>query len=862
MKTKLRKVSGIVFFITLLVFSANVRAQMYYAGEYRTVFTFSASNWSNIGTWEVYDGMYWNPATQLPNINTPTIYITYPVNVDGDPANSGPSYSASHIEIINTTLTINEQVTFTLAGGFMAPNSICNGNIINYGTFIINTNLDLIPYDEFNKSIYNYGIMEVSSSKDLYLGGTFIGFNPTITSLVNSSTGILNVYGTIGTIGSIINSNEINVYAGGVLATGFNSINNKNITIDSGGTMVINHDLAEGLSGNNIINKGNLNIYSGGITTLTRYINSGIINNQGTLTLEGYSNTGTIINSNSAILDLNTDITNSGIFENYGEVYTNAPHTISLDMENNGVFSIGSSLTLNSDFENKGRFNVYSTRSSPPTGGTLILDSGSFNNQEATSANIQYVMEEGKHSAFNGTLAYKGNSKIAGDEFKSEIPALYIDLANEGNTLSLTESKAVTTSLNLSKGIVLFSGENDALTLGNEDEPNVSFSRISGWTNGIFRWYVNKDNKWDTLIFPVGTSTSFREFKFNIDQSYSFTSSGYLGVKYAEGDPGGFTGYLPNPKEDGALVTKYWNQGYWRISPEYGLVIGPDASYTVKLSTQGLTGTYEYDKLRVMTKDQMPGNEGQYGYIGEEWSVELQQWVPVRLLYGNHFHQSNDYVMRYNLKKFYDFSGTSIFAIGSNSDNDPLPVIMSSFTSTVNNRNARLSWITQSEHNNKGFEIERKISGNGNIEYVKIGFVNGQGNSPAQQVYSFEDKNLATGKYSYRIRQIDFNGNQTYYNLANEIEIGIPSKYELSQNYPNPFNPVTKIDFQIPLDGTVSLTVYDASGREVKRIINNEMKKADYHTVEFYASGLSSGIYFYKLSSSSFNITKKMVLVK
>ena len=90
----------------------------------------------------------------------------------------------------------------------------------------------------------------------------------------------------------------------------------------------------------------------------------------------------------------------------------------------------------------------------------------------------------------------------------------------------------------------------------------------------------------------------------------------------------------------------------------------------------------------------------------------------------------------------------------------------------------------------------------------------------------------------------------------------IPLDYKLDQNYPNPFNPVTKINFELPEDATVNITVYDLLGREVYKLINNDFRKAGVYTVEFTAKNLSSGVYFYRLEAGSFMQTKRMVLLK
>lgn len=89
----------------------------------------------------------------------------------------------------------------------------------------------------------------------------------------------------------------------------------------------------------------------------------------------------------------------------------------------------------------------------------------------------------------------------------------------------------------------------------------------------------------------------------------------------------------------------------------------------------------------------------------------------------------------------------------------------------------------------------------------------------------------------------------------------IPSEFILYQNYPNPFNPTTKIKFGLPKTGIVQLLLYDALGREVKKILNGELE-AGYHEVEFTSTGLSSGIYFYRIKSGSFTSIRKMILLK
>jgi hypothetical protein len=194
--------------------------------------------------------------------------------------------------------------------------------------------------------------------------------------------------------------------------------------------------------------------------------------------------------------------------------------------------------------------------------------------------------------------------------------------------------------------------------------------------------------------------------------------------------------------------------------------------------------------------------------------------------------------------------------------NDPLPVELASFTANVNRNNVNLTWTTSRETNNAGFDVERKLANA--TEWTKVGSVNGNGTTTENKTYTFSER-ANTGNYNYRLKQNDFNGNSEYFALSNEVVVGVPSSYAISQNYPNPFNPTTKIDFDLPYDGKVNIVLFDLSGREIGTLVN-EARTAGYYTVQFNASNLASGMYFYRISAegngNNFTQTKKMVLIK
>jgi len=192
-----------------------------------------------------------------------------------------------------------------------------------------------------------------------------------------------------------------------------------------------------------------------------------------------------------------------------------------------------------------------------------------------------------------------------------------------------------------------------------------------------------------------------------------------------------------------------------------------------------------------------------------------------------------------------------------------LPVELSSFSSSVSGNQVDLFWSTISEINNYGFDIERKeIGANMHGKWNKVGFVNGYGTIQHQKDYYFNDNFVKTGTYNYRIKQIDYNGNFEYFELADEVVIAVPDKPELSQNFPNPFNPVTLINYQINGSSKVNLKVYDNSGKDVAVLVN-EYQTAGSYSVRFNGENLSSGIYFYVLEIGGVRFeTKSMVLLR
>ncbi len=205
-------------------------------------------------------------------------------------------------------------------------------------------------------------------------------------------------------------------------------------------------------------------------------------------------------------------------------------------------------------------------------------------------------------------------------------------------------------------------------------------------------------------------------------------------------------------------------------------------------------------------------------------------------------------------------NGTSFFHVDfwAAVDSGIIPVELTSFTVNSFDDYAELQWITATETNNAGFAIER--TSNQTSEWSEIAFVDGNGTSAHSNVYKYIDEELTVGTYTYRLKQIDYDGSYSY---SSEVEavISAPDNFALYQNYPNPFNPSTTIKFNIPSDAQVQLNVFNTLGEKVAELFNGTLK-GGYHEFVFDASTLTSGIYFYRLESDEFADSKKMILIK
>jgi hypothetical protein len=185
------------------------------------------------------------------------------------------------------------------------------------------------------------------------------------------------------------------------------------------------------------------------------------------------------------------------------------------------------------------------------------------------------------------------------------------------------------------------------------------------------------------------------------------------------------------------------------------------------------------------------------------------------------------------------------------------PVELINFTAGTSGNSILLNWKTATEINNFGFEVQRSCDSQ---NWEVLGFLSGYGTSSEEHDYSFEDPDVSSGKYYYRLKQIDNDGSFEY-SLIIEAEMLLPEGFLLYQNYPNPFNPETNIKFRLANSGMVSLKIYDMLGNEVVTLLNEELP-AGTHEIQYNAGELSSGVYLLKIVSGTFSDVKKLQLLK
>ncbi len=285
-----------------------------------------------------------------------------------------------------------------------------------------------------------------------------------------------------------------------------------------------------------------------------------------------------------------------------------------------------------------------------------------------------------------------------------------------------------------------------------------------------------------------------------------------------------------------------------------GFHITPADTFVVSIFS--LTGDYAADNL---------GRSNWFGTPGNDFGTNPN---PIRVIAYDNTNEPDGYTGNNN--GIYDYfdnppatdgqfpttgNGVNFYVDFVFLPDPPLPVSLTDFKATTAISDILLSWKTQSEQNNRGFEIQRSNNG---ADWYAINFINGTGESTVTKNYSYTDKALAPGTYYYRVNQKDMDGKSTYSAIASAAISG-KGIVSLFQNYPNPFTSITSIRFDLPRTQHARLSLLDMSGRELK-VLTDKVGEAGSHVITLDATSFVRQTYLIRLQTDNGIITRKIVV--
>ncbi len=186
-----------------------------------------------------------------------------------------------------------------------------------------------------------------------------------------------------------------------------------------------------------------------------------------------------------------------------------------------------------------------------------------------------------------------------------------------------------------------------------------------------------------------------------------------------------------------------------------------------------------------------------------------------------------------------------------------LPVELASFTSQVEGKNVALSWETNSETNNAGFEVQL----NENEAWNTLGFVEGNGSTTEAQSYSYLVQDLDIGTHAFRLKQVDYDGAFEY---SDEIEATLetPGTHVLTTAYPNPFNPQSRFTLAVPVEQEVTVEIFSMLGQQLGVVFSGTIGANEPQLITIDGSSLLSGNYIVRVHGENFNDAFNVTLLK
>jgi hypothetical protein len=206
--------------------------------------------------------------------------------------------------------------------------------------------------------------------------------------------------------------------------------------------------------------------------------------------------------------------------------------------------------------------------------------------------------------------------------------------------------------------------------------------------------------------------------------------------------------------------------------------------------------------------------------------------------------------------------------IVSTFSSDPLPVELTSFKARRAASRATLTWTTASETNNAGFRVQHRrastpsdASSSDPAGWTTLGFTEGAGTTSKAQSYRYRTDELPLGTHEFRLQQVD-RGGTTSQSRVVSVEFTLDKAFALSGIYPNPLRATGALDLTVRRSQRVAVTVFDALGRRVKRLLNEKVAANQTRTLRFEARRLASGTYFVRVRGEQFVETRRFTVVQ
>ena len=477
------------------------------------------------------------------------------------------------------------------------------------------------------------------------------------------------------------------------------------------------------------------------------------------------------------------------------------------------------SMTVAGNFRMSGTANALA-KNSLNIGGGLIVDAGANLDAGALSHTVQgSFVNDGTVTASLSTMTFNG---AALQTLSGSTQTTFGNLTvNNPAGIAVSTSANVAGTLQLTNGKLALS--NCTLTMAPTGSIIGESTQRYIVTSGTSVLTMRVGNT-SAVTFPVGTSTSY-----NMTSLQTQFGTDNFSVRVIDA-------ISPSCPNNAFAVQRTWEINE-QTSGGNGTV---SAAFQWRSTEEGTSFNRAAGSL--------------YRFVGEQWSLEGSL---------NSVSGSDPYVAAVS-----SISSLGCFIV---SNDGALPIQLAHFSAaTIQNTNdVMTSWETISETNNYGFFVQRSEGNESNYQDRPNGFVPGHGTTIEPHGYSWVDRNVQSGTYYYRLKQMDLDGTTHFtdgirviVSVLASVEEFVPKVFNLAQNYPNPFNPSTRIQFTVDNAGYTTLTVFDVVGKEVGTLYAGIAEPGKAYSVSFDASQVANGTYFYKLVNGNQSSLKKMLLLK